>query len=363
MKVLQLINSLDIGGAERLIVDSVAIYQKAGLEVDFLLLKDEPTFFREQLEEKITGRVVGLTKRSIYNPLLTFKLIRYLRQYDVVHAHLFPTLYWAVLAKWLSFCKVRLVYTEHNTSNRRREHFLLKYIDKLIYRGVDAVGCVSLPTYNNLQRYLRGKVNAQTIENGIELSDFKLDKKLPNAFKGFVNDSDFVLIQASRFAEQKDQQTLIKSLLHLPPTVKLLLAGEGPLRLEKQQLVERLGLQQRVKFLGNRHDIPQLLSAVDVAVLSSHYEGLPLTAVEGMAAGKPVIASRVEGLRDIVDGYGILFEQGNDVELAEKVTELMEDKNYYQQIATQCLNRAQDFNIEKMVARYVELYQALCDKR
>ena len=107
MKVLQIINGLSTGGAEKLLVDSASFYVKKGLSMDVLSLSRKRTPFWEELEKNLNSEIFGLTDKSIYNPILIFKLIPYLKQYDIIHLHLFPTLYWVVLAKYLSFSNVK----------------------------------------------------------------------------------------------------------------------------------------------------------------------------------------------------------------------------------------------------------------
>lgn len=159
----------------------------------------------------------------------------------------------------------------------------------------------------------------------------------------------------SSFREQKDQPTLIKSLNFLPNNIKLLLVGDGHLKINCEKLVNDLNLQNRVKFLGIRTDIPELLKTAVIVLLSSIYEGLSLSSIEGMAS-KLFIASDVPGLREIVKDYGLLFQQGNSKELADIVLRLNDDKEYYDEVADKCYQRAQEFDIHRMVERYVEVY-------
>jgi glycosyltransferase involved in cell wall biosynthesis len=125
------------------------------------------------------------------------------------------------------------------------------------------------------------------------------------------------------------------------------------------QLVQELGLMERVFFLGLRMDVPRLLKTADIVVLSSKYEGLSLSSIEGMASGKPFVASRVPGLSDLVENAGVLFECGNEKELARCIQELIEDPIYYSKVAQACQERAEDYTIEKMVAEHIELYEKL----
>jgi glycosyltransferase involved in cell wall biosynthesis len=356
MRVLQIITSLNTGGAEKLMVDSVPIYQKESVNVDVLILSDRSTPFRKELEKNTRGKVIGLTKGSPYNPAIIFRLLSFFRHYDIIHAHLFPVLYWVVFAKVISFSKIPIVFTEHSTDNRRRSHFLLKWIDRYVYSKISFVGCISEGALRELRNHVKNNIHAGVITNGINIQKFSsviIDRSL---FCSFLQ-SDRLLIQVSSFRYQKDQETVIKALLHLSDEVKLLLVGDGPLRSEREEQVENLNLKHRVIFLGNRFDVPDLLNVSDIVILSSRSEGFGLAIVEGMAAKKPVIASSVTGLREIVENYGLLFEQGDDRELAEKINMLLGNQTTYNEIAKKCFLRAQDFSIEKMVTQYINIYK------
>jgi len=357
MKILQIITSLSFGGAEKLILDSVPLYQKKGLVVDVLCLNSHRTAFTEELERKYGFKVNGLTEKSVYNPLLIFKIIPYLKKYDVVHAHLFPTLYWVVLAKWISFSKVKIVYTEHSTNNRRRNNKILSLTDRFIYSKLNHISCISDSTLVNLTKHLKLSLpNMNVIYNGIHLNKF-IKENLQFTNLDFFDKDSYVLIQVSSFREQKDQTTLIKSLQYLPQSIKLLLVGDGYLKVQNENLVSTLGLKDRVFFLGLRNDIPELLNYSDICILSSNYEGFGLAIVEGMASKLPCIATNVDGIKEVVEGYGLLFERGNVKELANLITKLTVDKEFYAKVAQQCFERAQDFDINNMIDQYISLYK------
>ncbi len=148
-------------------------------------------------------------------------------------------------------------------------------------------------------------------------------------------------------------------MVHLPASIKLVLVGEGILKNDCESIAKELELQERVFFIGLRMDVPQLLKSADIVVLSSHYEGLSLSSIEGMAAGKPFVASNVPGLKEVVQGAGILFPVGDDVQLAVEISKLLEDKIHYTIIATACKQRAAEYNIDKMVDQHIKLYQSV----
>ena len=120
-----------------------------------------------------------------------------------------------------------------------------------------------------------------------------------------------------------------------------------------------MGLETRVSFLGVRMDVPDILEQSDVAVLSSHWEGFGLAAVEAMAAGRPLVATDVGGLHDVVSGAGILFPHGDDKALAEKIRHLCEHPDEYRLVAEQCQKRAMKYDISIMARKYLELYKAI----
>ena len=356
MKVLQVINSLNTGGAEKLLVEAIPVYQSFGIKMDLVCLSRSKTMFWNKLEQETAGEISGLTLKSIYNPLLLFKIIPILKHYDIVHLHLFPTLYWGVLAKVISFSKVKLVYTEHSTNNRRRKYSFFRYLDRFIYLKLNKIVAITNDVRVQLKDHLRFKDEIKVINNGINI--FPYQKSLNTNFS-FFNKQDFKLIQVSSFREQKDQLTLIKSLQYLPKDVKLILVGDGILIEESKKMVTTLKLWDRVVFLGNRYDIPELLKYSDVVVLSSHWEGFGLAIVEGMAAGKPVIASKVKGIKEVVDKYGLLFNKGDAEELASLVNKLYENESLYQTYVNHSLARSKDFRIEKMVEQYITQYNLL----
>lgn len=361
MRVLHIITSLRTGGAERLLTDSIPIYQQKGINIDVVILKNEHTPFRAQLERNLVNTEISfLTSGSVYNPLLIFKLIPIMKKYDIIHAHLFPVLYWVVFAKLLGRIKTSIVYTEHSTNNKRRGNPFLKYIERFVYSKLTFIGCISKGTKNELLKHLSKQSNIEVINNGIDLSKFQ-NVKIETPYS-FFNEKDKILIQVSSLRPQKDQRTLITSLNYLPKNVKLLLVGDGPLKEDLILYSQSQNLSDRVFFLGNRTDISELLYLSDIVILSSNYEGFGLVVVEGMASHKPVIASNVPGVSEIVQNYGLLFEKGDAQDLAEKIELLINDPKCYELVAEKCSLRAHDFSIEKMVDSYIHVYEEIQKK-
>ena len=357
MKVLQIINSLGTGGAEKLLLETLPVYKEKGIIVDLLVLNGTNYPFMEELKALNCCKIYSLGSHSVYNPVNIFKLIRYLDEYDIAHVHLFPAQYWVVLAKIISFSKIKLFFTEHSTSNRRMELPLISILDRVFYSSYRKIIAISEGVNDSVIRHLRSDDKNIVILNGINLTKVNLATKNLTKDSLFHHDNNKLLIQVGGFRIQKDQDTTIRSLQYLPSNFHLLLVGVGEREKQLKKLVIQLKLEDRVHFMGVRKDVFSILKNIDVVIVSSHQEGFGLAAVEGMAAKKPVIASDVPGLSEVVKGAGVLFELGNAKELAERIQELLGDESLYNRIAQACQLRAAQYNIENMIQKHIELYQ------
>ena len=358
MKILQVITSLHIGGAERLISEMVPLFCEDGYQVDVLLFDGEDTPFKKKLQESGIKVYQFGNRCSVYNPLFIIKLIPFFKRYDIIHTHNTACQYFVAFAKLFLETKVRLVTTEHSITNRRREIAWFKPIDNFIYRQYDAIISVSDKTTESLNTYIGKNTIISTIFNGINLSLFQHAISLK--MKGVVlKDVVYIITMIAGFRDEKDQDTLIRSLVYLPVEYGLCLVGDGIRRSISEALSNELHLQDRVCFLGIRDDIPEILKASDVVVMSSHAEAFGLAALEGMAAGKPVIASDIPGLAEVVRGAGVLFPKGDEKHLASEIEHLMNDQDYYQQISFQCSKRAMEYDIQKSITKYENIWQSL----
>lgn len=358
LKVLHIINSLDIGGAEKLITESLPIFKDKGVNIELLLLKDTDSFFYKTLTD-LGITVHSLHSRNIYNPLNIFMLIPYFRYFNVVHAHLFPVQYWVAFAKILSLSKTKLVFTEHNTTNRRWQNKKFRLFDRISYSCFSKIGCITRDVRKAFEEYMPTlKIKSTVINNGINCNTYQTATKLSKAKIYYrLSESDKVVIQVAAFRKQKDQNTLIKAFQYLPENYKLLLVGEGDRKVICEELVKTLNLTNKVFFLGKRADTPNLFKSADLSVLCSHWEGFGLVAVESMAAGTPVLASNVPGLSDVVGNGQLLFNNYDVQKLALKISEILENRELYNSLREYCLKRAKHYDIENMVDKYIEVYE------
>lgn len=350
MIILHVIPSLDIGGAQRLLVDLLPLQGKTN-DVKLLVFKSADTTFQKIVEDAGI-EIIDLHCNNFYNPLIIAKIYPYLKQCDVAHIHLFPAIYWVALAS--CFTKVKLVYTEHSTHNRRRENLWFRPIERYIYSKYDKLIGISEQTLTNLKAWLKaGKEDKRfvVVTNGVNLVTFS-SKQSSEVSKKLV-------IMVSRFAAMKDQATVIRAMAYVDEMAELVLVGDGPQKKYCEELVKRLKLTDRIHFLGARSDIPQLVANAYIGVQSSIWEGFGLTAVELMAAHKPVLATSVDGLRQIVEGAGILFGVGDFKRLSFEINKLLIDKLFYASVADKCYGRSKKYDIKNTAKQYQMIYEKL----
>lgn len=365
MKILHVINNLGSGGAEKLIEEFIPIMNKIeNIQADILLLTDKNNVFYDALINK--GIKISIVKyRKMFDIRNIFEIKKYIvnGKYEIVHSHIFPTQYWVALSKlFIRNKELKFITTEHSTMNRRREKFYFRYIDRLIYSQYNTIISISDKTRDNLIDWINPKrtnLDKHTvINNGVDIDKIKLalPYKKNELLKGHPENIKLVCM-VGRFSDAKDQPTLIRAISKSLEDVHLVLVGEGPLIENSVNLAKNLGISNRVHFLGFRQDIPRILKTVDIVVLSSHWEGLSLASIEGLASGKPFIASRVPGLEEIAEGHGIIFEEGDSSQLSDQISQLINDNKYYIEIVERCLKQSKKYELKNMINDYINIYQ------
>ena len=305
MNLLFVNNEISYGGAEKLINDLLPMFKEDGINCELLILTRQGEKYINSLEKN------GITVTAIPETNNHFKRMYFINKYikkhnvDVIHANLFPTIYYISILKRLNGTNFpQIVMTEHSTDNRRRHIKLLRPVERLIYSKYEKVISISKQTEVNLLSWLKRKRNKNfiVVNNGISLTQFKnadsYDRR--SLFSG-IQENDILLCMVGRFNFQKNHTLMLDILEKLPSKYKLVLVGEGTLLETIKDLVINKRLVERVKFLGFRSDIPFIMKSSDIIVIPSKWEGFGLVAAEAMACGKPVVASNVPGLAEVVD--------------------------------------------------------------
>ena len=358
MKILHVITSLYTGGAERLIVDLLPLLRNGDEnQVELLLINGVDTPFKQKVIEcGIKVHFLQMTN-DVYHPRVVVRMKRFFQQYDydIIHTHNTASQFAVPLSRLLKSSTAKQVTTEHSSSNRRRSHWFLRPLDRWMYNRYDAIVCIADRAKDNLEGYIGHRDNILTINNGVDI------KRFLRPVKEALSQECITITMVAALREEKDHSTLLKAMKQLPLNYSLRIVGGGPHVVADAVKAEchELNLDDRVEFLGLRQDIPDILEQSDINVLSSHWEGLSLSSIEGMASGRPFIASDVDGLREVVGDAGVLFNHGDAQDLASKIRHLCEHPDEYRAVAARCQEKARQYDISVTASRYLELYRKL----
>ncbi|MDE5551933.1 MAG: glycosyltransferase [Muribaculaceae bacterium] len=361
MKVTHIIERLDTGGAQSLLAQLLpAISARGAVDVTVMVYQSCGSAIEESLRQTPGVRFVNLDLKQTRTLSPVFRMVSEVREADVVHAHLFPALYHVALASWIAGTPA--VYTEHNVTNRRRRHKALRLPERMIYGMYAGVTSISNAGVESLRSWLgEGGENVSLIPNGIDVSRFAIERPHPSQWPVIFGRSGRAIVMVSRFSAAKDQATLIRAVPHIEDKEAfVVLVGDGETRGEVERLASELGVSDRVVFTGNRSDVPRLLAAAEIGVLSTHWEGMSMSVIEMMASGLPIVATDVAGMREMLDGVGRLVPEGDERALAGVLNELLtggcrEDAG---RIAVS-RQRAGRYDIAAVAEAYVRLYKEL----
>jgi len=358
--VLQVVDSLRAGGAEVLLESMFSALTQRGIECEFYVLHSEDAPLERSLIAK-GARLHAPLRLSVYSPLHIQALARHLKEhrYDIVHVHLFPAQLWAAVAARVARTPARLLTTEHSTNNRRRRgaYWL---IDAWMYRQYVSIACISNAVAEALARWLpeeEGKL--RVCPNGVDTLAFEGSARTNKTEMFPTADGSSIVLSVGRMRYEKGHDITIRA-LSLVEDAELVLVGTGAETEALRSLAREIGVGDRVHFLGRREDVPRLMKAADVLVQASRWEGFGIAALEALASGLPVVASRVPGLGDLVGDAGLLFEAGDYLQLAEQLNRLLGDQCLRASLGAAGRIRAREFDIQKTVDCYVALYEENC---
>jgi glycosyltransferase involved in cell wall biosynthesis len=361
-RLLQMIPSLPVGGAERMLFDLVTHLDRDRYEITVVSFHQlgspvERDFAAAGVE------VVYLGKRLGFDPRMFLRVGAAIRRARpaLVHTHR-PVLSYA-LPFFLGRLRGRVVHTVHNMADREVGGRIRKASHRLAFRlGVAPVAICGAVAESITRPY--GRPPRAVIPNGIEVGRFaapgvprgtwRRQNSVPEAAVAFT----FV----GRLSAQKNPGALLDAFAASVGSQDwvLLLSGDGELRGPLEAQARALGLQARVRFLGIRGDVPDLLAASDVFVLPSLYEGHPLSAMEAMAAGRPVVATAVGGVPEVVrhGETGLLVPPGDVAAMAGAMLRLGRDRGLREAMGLGGGRIASgSFDVSRMAQAYDRLYQ------
>lgn len=364
ISVMNIISSLSVGGREKVVIDmlnglnddiftlSLCCLKKAGPILDYLKNSNMELFFLNKKDGIDFGIIFKLTK------------ILMMQKPDIVHTHNPGAFIYGSIAAKLANIPV-IVNTEHGYGNvislkkKMVEYYLIKHTSKTIAVSDDLKKKIS-----DGSEWCQDKII--TIHNGIDCEKFKSYKEIRKIRESFnFKENDIIVGNVARLSEVKDHRTLIDAFSIVCSKFnnsKLVIVGDGELRKELENKASCNELKGRVYFLGERKDINDILSMLDIFVLSSISEGISISLLEAMASGKAIIATNVGGNPEVViDGKtGILVPSSNPILMANAIERLISDRNFSLQICEAAKKHVNEkFSIKVMVKHIENLYENL----
>lgn len=332
MKILYCITSASWGGAQLHVLELCADQLKRGNEVIFIVGNEGPLLDKVK---KLKGlKIIFLPSlvREI-NPINDMKAIIELRKIikkespDIIHLHSSKAGVVGRIAAIGLRKRVKVIFTVHGwaftdgVSSTLKKH-LYRKIEKSVARFTDLFICVSNYDAKIGKRdgVLNNKSNVVVIHNGSPLPQ-------QNAVNYSIH-SPIRLVMIARFSHQKDQKTLINAVAKLPKSdYRLTFVGDGETLNTNKKIVSNLNLNKNIKFVGFKDDVSKELIENDVYILSTHYEGLPISIIEAMSYGLPILATDVGGNSEMVINNinGFLFS--SEEQLVDKLKYIIKNKN------------------------------------
>jgi glycosyltransferase involved in cell wall biosynthesis len=367
IKVVQIVPMLGPGGAERVAVDLLRGLNRQRFEVALISIWRRVGCELEQALDNCSMRVEYLGKGWGFDGRTYHRLHRVLREYrpDIVHTHLHVLRY--ALPSLLLLKHMNSLHTVHNLAEREiepRARCIQRYA---LSHGVVPVA-VSEEVAHSLKP-LYGIERCRVIPNGIPTNRYSHPQITRSEWRekeGF-RDDQVLFVCVARFAAQKNHALLLRAFAQGPasdPNAHLVLVGEGDLREQLEEQVKTLGLPGKVHFFGLRTDMPEVLGAMDVFVLSSDWEGNPLSVMEAMASALPVVSTAVGGVPDLLANgkEGFLQRPGDTQGLAKSMTFLLSSPETRKSMGAAAARRAKEnFDVSRMVQAYEQLYENLVD--
>ena len=359
MKVLQIVPTFRIAGAEIMCENLCYALRESGCDVVAVSLFTEHTPITDRLESSGI-KVIYLDKKLGFDVSMLAKLKKTIRNEkpDVVHTHIGAARY-AMLAA--SFCHVRTkVHTVHSIAQQEQSP-VGKAVNKFLYKhcGVTPVA-LSKEIKDSIKTvYKLPEQKIPVVLNGIDLTRCQ-----PKS--GYSRAEVFKIIQIGRFCDVKNHELVLRSFavfVKKHPDARLQLVGDGELRPAMMHLAKELQIENVVEFVGLQNDVFPWLHSADLFLLPSKYEGTPMSIVEAMGTGLPIIATSVGGIPD-------MLENGNDaILIGNRQSEILEAlERFYssEQLRKTCGQNAKiksiNFSSSTMAKSYLAVYSSEAER-
>jgi glycosyltransferase involved in cell wall biosynthesis len=365
VKVLQLISSGGYYGAENMLLNLCASQEKAGCQNHLLLFYNvhvpNVEFYERARRQGLSVRMVHCKGRADWRAVKQIEEYLQEDEIDIVHTHGYKADLYGFLAAWRSGKPV--VATCHNWVGGTAALGVYNQLDRMALKRFSALAAVSDGV---AQRLLESSVPAEKIKiiaNGVNVQAFENARPLP----ALASHKNKILGIVARLDLQKGFEYLLQAVRELcatHPGLEVVIVGEGPDRNAIEAMIQEFGLQSNVLLAGQQADMPAVYAAINIFVLPSLNEGLPMTVLEAMAASKPVIATRVGAIPSMITHgeNGLLVEPRDTKGLRDAIASLLADPARCQILGKRAHNWvSRNYTADAMALKYREMYEGVLD--
>ena len=356
MKILLILPHLRTGGGQQLAVDEAIGLKNMGCSVKIICLSNkEKTIFASKANEN-NLKIEYLEKNDGFSFNIIYKLIKCIKKEkpQVVHTHL-RALPYTIIAS-LFFNKIKFYHTVHSVAEKEATGIMRK-LSCFVYKTRKftpiAISDYCSETIRDL--YNLKKDSIPVIYNGIDIERFKSNIPYDKRYSDKI-----VFISTGRFQKVKRHDLMIKAFSNVHnqyPNTELVLLGDGELREDIQDLIHRNGLENAVVLKGIVNDVQNELNKAHVYLLCSDWEGLPLSVLEAMSCGLPVVATKAGGTIDIInETVGILCDVNDEQAIISAMKKMLSDYKYRESLFSNAMQEAQKYSISRCVEEYYKLF-------
>ena len=356
VRVMIVIHGLETGGAEMMVLHLARELDRAGHPVRVVSLHGDETDVAG-LMRRAGIDVVALNKAGGPDPRTVLRLRAQMRDFSptVVHTHL-PVLEYVLPAARLYGRRVGIIHTVHNLARAETRHRVLRAVNRRAFsHGVVPVALNEEVRSSICREYALPASAVPVVGNGIDLDAFRGPQRRGPRGAGAR------LLCVARLAPAKNHALLLRTVARLRESgrdVSLTLVGDGPLRGALEERARELGISERVRFAGRRTDTAAFYRDCDLFVLLSDYEGMPMSIIEAMASGLPVVATRAGGVAELVDdGVNGALVEADAAAAAGAIAAICDDPALYARLSAGAVRTSSHYSAEAMMEKYVDLYR------
>jgi glycosyltransferase involved in cell wall biosynthesis/GT2 family glycosyltransferase len=352
--IVNIISSLKGGGAELLVRKLHKNFLLKKLDAHAIYLNGKSKFLEKN------EIILGYNSR---NPIIIFSLRKLIKKLSyetknkiIIHAHLTWPFFYTVLSV-IGLKNIKLIYTEHATTNKRRKIPFFKIIDYFFYRRYSHVICISDGVKRSILKWVGTKISRRliTINNGSRL--------FPKILRSSIKKRPPRLISIGSLIYEKNFSTTILAISELRNSIEsYTIVGKGNQKKVLKKMIKSLKLEKKIFLLDWSNNIREKLNKADIQLIPSISEGFGLVAVEGMSTGLPIIASNIDGLRETVGtkNNSVIFVKNpsSPSEWVLKIKDMIDhiNKSGIKMIANCSQYQAKKFNMSKMTEEYLNVY-------